>query len=127
MKNQWIRILIAGIGAQVLYYVFLYTILSSWGGAFSVLGLISMFVLHFVGGFWAVIKTKSKFKAALNGAFVGIVSIITFFIIVILLTVTLGKGDGPPSNYSLFLFLLSHLFKIFGGALGGYVFALKSK
>ena len=78
MKNQWIRILIAGIGAQVLYYVFLYTILSSWGGAFSVLGLISMFVLHFVGGFWAVIKTKSKFKAALNGAFVGIVSIITF-------------------------------------------------
>ena len=125
MKNQWARILIAGIGIEILYLAFYMIVLSSLGiGVYSALGILSLFAFLFIGGYWAALRTKSKTKAALNGALVGVVGII-FWVLYAILVITLGNGERPESA-TLPMVLFSNFIKIPGGALGGYT-ALKLK
>ena len=118
---NWKRVSIAGVAMEVLYIFFVLVILGSAAAANAVPGLIGVFLLMFIGGYWAAGKSGSgslqtrALMGAVNGILVGIVAVGLYDLIVIVGSTVRGAETQIP------VFGLNHALKVIGGATGGLV------
>lgn len=120
MKINWGKALIAGVVMEILFVVYVRVILESSGVQNSVPGLTGAFLLMFAGGAWVMFKadtiensSQAMINSLINGALVGVVAMLLYFILVIGVNAANGNAFEFPG------FTWNHLTKIVGGALGG--------
>ena len=116
MKIHWVRILIAGLAAEILLLLIFLSFVQLYGRgtASEVIVIGGSFVFMLLGALWVARKIGSHY--VLHGFLVGIVAVI-LYVIVSLPTVLRGEY---PGNYWL-IALYGHAPKLLGGIVGGYV------
>lgn len=109
LKIHWVRVLIAGVLAEVAVFFVVFPTLRFFGQqAFLVSILIASAVMPFLFALWVGRQIDSSF--VLHGAFVGLVAALFY--------VVLTRGQPEPQ-----LYLIAHGLKVVGGAAGGFVAA----
>ena len=111
MKNiLWLRIVLTGLGLEVLYG--LYITFIRWYDSTTFFNLLSINILMLIGGY--IVGRKAASNRVLQGALVGVVGA-SFYVIATLSMVTKGQLAVDLSYF------LEHFLKIASGALGGYL------
>jgi hypothetical protein len=109
LKIHWVRVLIAGVLAEVAVFLVVFPTLHFFGQqAFLVSILIASAMMPFLFALWVGRHIDSRF--VLHGAFVGLVAALFY--------VALTRGQPEPQ-----LYLIAHGLKVIGGAAGGFVAA----
>jgi hypothetical protein len=119
MKIHWVRVLIAGVLAQLLLFAIHFLAVKYVGPATGIATSATIILLNwlgmpFLGGLWVTRKIESRF--VLHGALVGI--------IVSILGIPLIPVVYPQQAITSQIratILLSDILKILGGTVGGYV------
>jgi len=111
-KIRWVRVLIAGVLAEILVFLVVFPTLHFFGQrAFLVSILIASAVMPFLLAIWVGRHIDSGF--ALHGALVGLVAALFY--------VVLTRGRPEPQ-----LYIIAHGLKVIGGAVGGLVAARRN-
>jgi uncharacterized membrane protein HdeD (DUF308 family) len=112
LKIRWVRVLIAGVLAEVVVFIVVFPTLHFFGQqAFLASILIASAVMPFLFALWVGRHIDSWF--VLHGAFVGLVAALFY--------VVLTRGQPEPQ-----LYVIAHGLKVIGGAAGGLVAARRN-
>jgi hypothetical protein len=104
-KLRWGRIIIGGIGAELVVFAIVFPVLHFFGQtAFLASILVASLALPFVFALWVCRRIDAGFL--LHGALVGVVAALFYLII--------AHGQPEPLLYK-----IAHGLKIVGGLLGG--------
>jgi hypothetical protein len=110
MGKYWKRILAAGVGAELLYAVYIYFIAPSTQVAYQPIGFASVFVLFVAGGWWCARGVKHA-SPLLAGVLVGVAGTVFYYVLQIP-DIMAGEQSFPAIAF------LNHGLKLAGGALG---------
>ena len=116
MTRYWKRIVLGGVGAELLYAVYIYFIAPSTQVAYQPIGFAIVFGLFVLGGLWASRGSKG-FGRVVVGLGVGVAGTIFYYILQIP-DIIAGEQTFPAIAF------LNHGLKLAGGALGALVPAL---
>lgn len=109
LKVHWVRVLIAGVLAELLVFAVVFPTLHFFGQrAFLVSILVASAVMPFLFALWVARHIESGF--VLHGALVGVVAALFYLM--------LARGQPEPLLYK-----IAHGLKVVGGGAGGFVAA----
>ena len=106
----WLRILLTGLGLELLYAV--YITFTRWYDAGVLLNLLSINLLMLIGGY--LVARKATSMQIVQGALVGVVGALFY----IFATLNMVMKGNLPVDWNYFM---EHLLKIASGALGGFI------
>ena len=113
MGVRWGRVLAGGFLAELLVFAVVFPVQYFFGQtAFLASVLIASGMMPFLFAIWVGRRIESRF--ALHGALVGLVAALIY----------MGLAWGQPQRL---LYLISHGFKVAGGAVGGLVAARRKQ
>lgn len=110
MAKYWKRIALAGIGAELLYAVYIYYIAPSTQVAYQPVGFAIVFALFVLGGWWAA-RGVAGASRVLAGVWVGVAGTLFYYVLQIP-DILAGEQTFPAIAF------LNHGLKLAGGALG---------
>jgi hypothetical protein len=112
-KISWGRVIVAGLMAEVILFVIVFSLLRVFGRqAFLVSIVIGSAALPFLFALWVGRHVNSRF--VLHGGLVGVVAVL-FYVIV-------SRARPEPT-----LYVISHGLKLVGGMLGGFAASIRAR
>ncbi|GEM_PF-1085821 len=115
MAKYWMRIIAAGVGAELLYAVYIYFIAPSTQVAYQPIGFATVFLLFVLGGVWAGRNIAGS--RVLAGVLVGLAGAVFYYILQIP-DMLAGEQTYPAIAF------FNHGLKIVGGMIGAGLAAL---
>jgi hypothetical protein len=112
MAKHWIRILVGGVGAELLYAIYIYFIAPSTQVAYQPIGFAMVFILFALGGWW--VGRGMEQSRVLGGVLAGVAGTIFYYILQIP-DIMAGEQSFPVIAF------LNHGLKLAGGAIGAFV------
>jgi len=116
MGKYWKRIVLAGVGAELLYAVYIYYIAPSTQVAYQPIGFATVFAAFVLGGWWAG-RGIADASRLLAGILVGVAGTVSYYILQIP-DIMAGEQTYPAIAF------LNHGLKLAGGALGAVLAGL---
>ena len=116
MKMHWVRILIAGLAAEILLLLIFISFVQRYGrGTVSEIIVIGgSFAFTLLGALWVARKIELRF--ILHGILVGVVAVIVY----VLMSLPDALSGEYPGNYWVAA-VQGHTPKLLGGLVGGYI------